>query len=312
MVRCRSRCAALGCTACAPTDFLEVTDPDIINPSDVQSAAGANAVRLGALARLNRATSGGSDRRRKACSCSAACSPTSGTTATRSSPARRSISASITLQNSFLTDANRVLHRARLSAEQAVELLAEFNPTGPAADVAEMYFVQAYVENIIGRALLQRLVFSTSSTAPRSTARRSRRRRRLQRALAHADSGLALVTGTTTADVRVRNALRGDQGPDSAEPEPCRRCGAAVAACRRTSGTDISTRRPPTDNPIWTFNNIARRYSVSTGEGTNGLNFATANDPRVRICLGGDAVCVADGTTPTRRDDNSHRRCTCS
>ncbi len=30
-----------------------------------------------------------------------------------------------------------------------------------------------------------------------------------------------------------------------------------------------------TDNQIWSYNNIARRYSVSTGEGTNGLNFAT-------------------------------------
>ena len=41
----------------------------------------------------------------------------------------------ITIQNSFVTDANRLLHRARLSAQQAVELLAEFAPdrTGMAA-----------------------------------------------------------------------------------------------------------------------------------------------------------------------------------
>jgi hypothetical protein len=45
---------------CRATDILQVTDPDIINPSDVQSAAGASAVRTGALARLNNATSGGS------------------------------------------------------------------------------------------------------------------------------------------------------------------------------------------------------------------------------------------------------------
>ena len=46
-------------TACDTTEFLGVEDPDIINPSDVQSAAGANAVRLGALSRLNSASSGG-------------------------------------------------------------------------------------------------------------------------------------------------------------------------------------------------------------------------------------------------------------
>src|SRR5512140_1916018 len=50
--------AAFAVVACNPTDVLEVTDPDIINPSDVSSAAGANAVRVGALARFNSATSG--------------------------------------------------------------------------------------------------------------------------------------------------------------------------------------------------------------------------------------------------------------
>ena len=51
---------AITAVACTPNDVLQVTDPDIINPSDVQSAAGANAVRIGAIGRLNSATSGGS------------------------------------------------------------------------------------------------------------------------------------------------------------------------------------------------------------------------------------------------------------
>ena len=49
--------SAVGCKS--PDDFLQVTDPDIINPANVASAAGADAVRLGALARLNTATTGG-------------------------------------------------------------------------------------------------------------------------------------------------------------------------------------------------------------------------------------------------------------
>src|SRR3982751_3234219 len=52
--------AALSAVGCkSPDEFLQVTDPDIINPANVASAAGADAVRLGALARLNTATSGG-------------------------------------------------------------------------------------------------------------------------------------------------------------------------------------------------------------------------------------------------------------
>ena len=50
---------ALGAAACSSIDdALDVTDPDIINPGDVRSAAGADAVRLGALARFNGSTSG--------------------------------------------------------------------------------------------------------------------------------------------------------------------------------------------------------------------------------------------------------------
>ena len=45
--------------ACNTETFLGIEDPDIINPSNVQSAAGANAVRLGALALLKSASSGG-------------------------------------------------------------------------------------------------------------------------------------------------------------------------------------------------------------------------------------------------------------
>ncbi|HEX8430804.1 MAG TPA: hypothetical protein VF625_05930, partial [Longimicrobium sp.] len=47
--------------ASCSSDVLSVEDPDIINPGDVRSAAGADAVRLGALARFTTATSGGTD-----------------------------------------------------------------------------------------------------------------------------------------------------------------------------------------------------------------------------------------------------------
>src|SRR5687767_4997904 len=51
---------AVAMAACGSTEtLLEVQDPDIINPADVTTAAAANALRLGALARLNGATTGG-------------------------------------------------------------------------------------------------------------------------------------------------------------------------------------------------------------------------------------------------------------
>jgi len=58
-----------------------------------------------------------------------------------------------------------------------------------------------------------------------------------------------------------------------------------------------------TSNQTWNFNNLSRRYSVSAAEGINGLPFATANDPRIGICQGGDVACRAIGVTINSRDD---------
>ena len=266
-----------------PTRSCRVTDPDIINPGDVQSAAGANAVRLGALARFNSATSGGES-----------LFLLGGLFADEwnngdSFIARQEIDQRvITIQNNFLTDANRALHRARLSASRRSSCSRSSTRTGPAAELAEMYFVQAYVENIIAEHYCNGIIFSTSSTARRSTASRSRWPQTLERALAHADSGLALITGTTAADVRVRNALRVIKGRILAEPEPARRCGDCRE--RRADELRVSERCTAHDDadaqPDVDVQQLARRYSVSTGEGTNGLNFATANDPRVPIVPG--------------------------
>jgi hypothetical protein len=79
----------------------------------------------------------------------------------------------------------------------------------------------------------------------------------------------------------------------------------AVAAVPTNYAYKIFFTAVRSDNGIWAYNNSARRYSVSNNEGTNGLNFATANDPRLPVCSGGDAVCKANGVTINQRDDKS-------
>jgi hypothetical protein len=290
--------AALSVVACTTDEILSVTDPDIIPPVSVPSPAGANATRLGALARLNVATSGGES-----------LFLLGGLFADEwnngdSFIARQEIDQRvITIENSFLTTANRALHRARLSAEQAVQLLNEFVPTGPAANVAEMYFVEAYVENMMAEHYCNGIIFSTVVNGIEKYGEPITTAETFARALAHADSGLALITGTTTPDVRVRNALRVVRGRILLNLD--RHADAALTVT--TVPTNFVYQEvhasTATENQIWAFNNSARRYSVSTGEGTNGLNFATASDPRVPVCAGGDATCRAIGVTSTIRDD---------
>jgi len=288
---------ALGACSTA-TEVLEVKDPDIVNPSDVQSVAGANAVRLGALARLNAGTSG--DESLFLLGGLLADEWINGD----SFIARQEIDQRvITRENSFLTAANRVLHRARLSAEQAVDLLEEFNPGAPGWQVAEMWFVQAYVVNLLAEHYCNGLSFSTVVAGVENYGSPITTTAAFERALTHVDAGLAKITGNTTDDTRVRNALRVLRGRILINLNRHADALTAVNGVPSNFTYNMLHAQTATSNQMWNFNNLSRRYSVSVNEGTNGMPFGTANDPRLPICLGGDATCRAIGVTIASRDD---------
>jgi starch-binding outer membrane protein, SusD/RagB family len=295
--------AVLPMASCSPTEFLEVTDPDIIPPEETQSAVGAQGVRVGALARLNTATSG---------------FPSGGSESLLllgglfadewingdSFIARQEVDQRvITPENTFLTTANRWLHRARLSAEQAVDLLTEFDPAAPAWQVAEMHFVQAYVANILAEHYCDGIVFSTLVDGIEQYGSPISYMAAFERALGHADDGLALTLGTTADDLRVRRALQLIRGRILLNLDRVDEAAAAVATVPTNYRYTMRHSETTNINAFWQFNNNSRRYSVSNSEGTNGLNFATAGDPRVPVCVGNDAACRAIGVTTRRRDD---------
>lgn len=280
------------------TEVLEVKDPDIVNPTDVQSVAGANAVRLGALARLNAATSG--DESLFLLGGLLSDEWINGD----SFIARQEIDQrTITRENTFLTAANRVLHRARLSAEQAVELLKTYNPTAPGWQSAEMYFVQAYTINLMAEHYCSGLIFSSVVNGVEQYGSPITTTAAYDKALGLVDQGLTLVTGTTTDDTRVRNALRVLRGRILANLNRQAEAATAVAGVPNSFSYTMLHAATATSNQIWNFNSLTRRYSVSVNEGVNGMNFGSANDPRVPVCQGGDAACRAIGVTLATRDD---------
>ena len=79
------------------------------------------------------------------------------------------------------------------------------------------------------------------------------------------------------------------------------------------AGTTISTAAVPDnfrftmfytqviqDNQIWALNNSAGRWMPGNNEGIVGLNFFSANDPRVPMCIGGSAACKTFDPNQTR------------
>jgi hypothetical protein len=209
----------------------------------------------------------------------------------------------VVTSDAFLTTATRVLNRARLSAEQAVELIQKYNPAAPAYQVAEMYFVQAFTINLQAENFCDGLVISDVVNGVEQYGSPMTTKAAFEQALTLADKGLALITGTTANDVRVKGALQITKGRILLNLNRPAEAAPAVAGVLTSYAYIISHSATTSTNAWWDFNNNARRYSMASKEGTNGMDFATANDPRVPVCAGGDNACKAIGVTNTRRDD---------
>jgi len=287
---------SLGAAACG--DILEVETPDIIAPGDVQSAVGAEAVRLGTLARFIQATTG-TESFFLLGGLMADEWVNGDTFIDRHQFDRRNV----TEDNAFLNTATRNLHRARLSAEQAVVLIERWQPEGPKWQLAEMHFIQAYLVNMAAEHHCDGLVFSSVMDGIETYGTPMTTAAAYDRALRSAETGLSLITGSTANDVRVRSALQAVRGRILLNLNRPADAAAAVSSVATSFRYEHRHSATTYDNAAWTWNVNARRYSVSNVEGTNGINFATANDPRVPVCLtvsNNAAACL--GVTQGRED----------
>src|SRR6478672_1377817 len=119
--------AASTMAACNTEQVLNVTDPDIINPSDVNTAAAADALRLGALYRFQVATTGttgtnSGDTEFLVGGMLADEWRSSDTFLQRNQIDRRAI----TTDNAEVDGPYRLTQRVRLAATQAIEQLTKF------------------------------------------------------------------------------------------------------------------------------------------------------------------------------------------
>lgn len=290
--------ASLGFMGCSTEEIVSVETPDIVDPANVESANGANAVRVGALTRLNFSTSG--DESLFLLGGLFADEFNNGD----SFIARQEIDRrSITPENTFLLAANRTMHRARIGAAQAIDLLERFAPTAPGWQVGEMYFIQALIINMMAEHYCDGLTFSSVVGGVEEYGMPVTTAAAFEMALTAATTGISKVTGTTANDTRVLNALKVVRGRILMNLNRPADAAAAVSGVP-TSFQYVVQHSPNTQsNNFWTFNNSARRYSVSNNEGGTGLNFASAADPRVPVCEGGTAACQAIGVTQAVRDD---------
>ena len=281
-------------------EILEVTDPDVINPSDITSASGAEAMRVGTLARLNVATSGNesflllggllADEYR------------SGDTFTeRNETDRRSVLPS----NTNVRTAFRFTYRVRTSATQAIEALQRFNAAP--WKVAEMYVALAYAENQLAENACNGIPLSAISGTSVTYGAPLPGSEVFESALRNVDQALATVTGNTADDVRIRNAARVLRGRILLNLARFADAGAAVAGVPTSYGYTMEHSLTSNLNAIWTFNNSVGRWIVSNGEGGNTIDYALAGDPRLPICRGSQSTTTGAGNLPVCPPGNAGR-----
>jgi hypothetical protein len=190
--------------------LLEAVEPVIIDPSSVQSAAGAVAVRNGALSRLRVAT----------VDCTGTCGSgnesewifgglladewaTSSTFVQNDETDQRQIKT----DNSTVTVGLRATYRVRTAANQAIDLLKKYRPN-PSADIAEMYFARGFAELQLASDFCNGIPLSNGAGDSPLLGKPLTVKEVFGVASASLDTAMSLSSGTDAASVTINRAAR--------------------------------------------------------------------------------------------------------
>ena len=302
--------------ACSNTTdtLLEAVDPDIIPPSNANSAEGALALYFGALGRLKTITSGSGGEGSSWLFGGLLADEwsTSSTFVQNDETDQRSIQTN----NGTVTGHFRQLARARTSADEAIRLMRVWRED-ETTRIAELYFVRAFAEMQAANDFCNGIPLSGQDSTgalifdvPRPISYV------FEAAVASADSGLALIpaSATGTQDVLVRRALLVTKAraliglakfADAAALVP-------TSAVPTSYTYDMTYATSSGDVTLWAQPRSSRRYTVGDsleGRGRNllvknAMPFFSAKDPRVPVTYTvsskGDTTISQDGLTPSR------------
>jgi type II secretory pathway pseudopilin PulG len=288
--------AALALAACdSVTDsLLDAPDPDLIDPSTTASAEAADALRIGAVARLRVIGPGGegawllgglmTDEWKS-----------SDTFSQRNETDRRQVQES----NGNVQTMYRNLHRTRNSAREALDALRKYKPT-PTANLGQMYFVLGFAELTLAENFCNGQPLSDASTGEVIYGSPMTNQEIFTLALAHFDSALTLSSASDAFATEVRRSSAVARGRTLLNLN--RHADAATAVTSVPTNFQLLATFSLTggNNQIWALNASAKRWTVGdsfdvSGRIQNAIPFASAKDPRVPV------TGTATGTSPAGR-----------
>ncbi|HEX9165077.1 MAG TPA: hypothetical protein VF862_04160 [Gemmatimonadales bacterium] len=281
---------------CSTDELLDVDNPDVIDPGKLGTAQGANALYAGAIGDFALAHDGGQG----PLGLFGGVVMTGGLFSDEfrfggTPPEVRQLDLrDVQKENSFFRDTYLAMHRSRESAERAAVALAKINATDKR--VGETYGLAGLMTAIIGEHFCSGTPFSSTLGGTIEYGDPLPTDQIMDLALAKLQAGQAATGGDPTvtsllAVVRGRALLNKAQYAQAAT---------AVAAVPTsfTYTANHSAADARTQNMMKAFIFDFDYLSVSDGEGGNGLNFASANDPRLVVDNPPPGVSRFDGETP--------------
>ena len=267
---------AASAAGCKKDSLLQVTDPDILNPGDYATPAGATPLRIGVIANFTSAFDGGTDS-----FVTMTGNLADELLASDTFDGRLTINARKSAEtNSEMESVYRAMQRARTSSASAAATLATTAPT-PLSNRGELYMILAYSEMMLGEGWCSGVPFSSENGATTTFGAPLTTDAMFQQAVAHFDTALGLAE----TNARVLNGSKLGKGRALLNLGKFSEAAAAVAGVPNNFVLTTSHSSNSNSNGAWSASTSgASRYRLMTNEGKNGLPFlgqTSAQDARI-------------------------------
>lgn len=294
---------AAGACQSANDRLLQVTDPDIINPSDVVSAAAAQALANGTINTFRSITGGGESTWMFGGLLADEWSTSSTFIQNDETDQRR-----IQENNSSITGQLRNLYRTRTRANEAIVALQKGSPSSRAL-IAEMYLARGFAEMQLALDFCNGIPISDGNTVPPTDGPPLSNQQVFTMAAASLDSAILFANGTDAQSVLMNRSAKVVRARVALGLGDFATAGSLVAGIPTNFAYTHTFSLTTSSNVLWGQGLSARRYSVGDSvEGNkrdipvaNAIPFSSAKDPRLPVAIPtSGAVNGQDGLTYTR------------
>jgi hypothetical protein len=275
--------ALAGCES-TRNQLLQADTPDIINPSSVTSPEAADALRIGAIARVRQETAGGegawllgaliTDEWRSA-----------DTFSQRNETDQRTVQES----NGNVQGMYTALGQTRNSAREAINALNTYKPT-PAWGLGQMWWAMGYTELLLAETFCNGIPLGDASSGVPIYSKPYTNAEVYAIAIAHMDSALTFLGATDATTTLWKNTVLITKARLLVDLGQFTAAAALVPSSvipTSFANTVVTFSLTSGDNQIWSLNNSAKRWTVgdsldALGRISNAIPYASLNDPRVK------------------------------